>query len=404
MNDDEYGMTLLAPLRGEPAAPPAIDVPKAMRDGRRLRGRRWWAGGSALLAALVGGSLLLAPGSGEEPRPTPRLPPDPTLPATCTLSRLPMGSHPSAEVNGGDASGRWHVGNASPASKGTESPMLIWHDGKLVTQAPTPLKHLKMYDVNAAGVAVGYNSGGVIYPYAFQNGKFVRLKGGIGEAVAINDDGTIVGALGHTNTFDGAVPVRWKSVDAEPERLKQPGGSAKFVKVVDVSEAGTILGEYNNPGGVGYLWQSDGGRWMESPPRSAGEQPIFRPYVQRFGWVYAQVLTLQSQVRDSGEPAPPIYQPAGTYRYEPHSHTWQKLTDGMIERSGALMLDMDQDPAIFVGPKLLKVPRDPKSIESGLDAFVLKTSSEDGRTVAGYAINAHADLSLPYQPILWRCE
>jgi hypothetical protein len=48
VNDEEYGSRLLHPLRGEPAGPAAIDVVRAMREGRRMRRRRWWTGGSAL--------------------------------------------------------------------------------------------------------------------------------------------------------------------------------------------------------------------------------------------------------------------------------------------------------------------------------------------------------------------
>jgi hypothetical protein len=43
MNDDEYGTLLLRPLVAEPAGAPRVEVPRAMRDGRRLRRVRWWS-------------------------------------------------------------------------------------------------------------------------------------------------------------------------------------------------------------------------------------------------------------------------------------------------------------------------------------------------------------------------
>ncbi|MEU4238152.1 hypothetical protein [Actinoplanes sp. NPDC026619] len=423
MNDDNYGTMLLEPLRGEPSGPPSIDVAKAMRDGRRMR-RRWWAGGSGLLAAvaavLVGGSLLLAPSGHDAPKPQPKLPPDPAVPASCVQQRLPMGKYHNIAVRGGDAAGRWHVGSGDPAP-GKKSPVLIWRDGKLIAATPTP-SELYLYDINSAGMAVGSNQTGLKYPYAYRDGNFIKLKGGVGEATAINDDGTIVGVLGRAGLDGGAVPVRWTSIDAEPERLPLPGGTARFFMVYDLAEDGTVMAQFTEQmgalrGEVGYVWMPDGSLKRVLPPAAAGRMMTFQPIGLHYGWLYGEAdswSTIQASPTNSAG-VPQVREPGSMqtgyetslYRFEPHSGTWQKLEDTAqvaVSAPGARQQGMEPAPTVYVGPKVLKLPTDAKpSIGAGF-GFHLVTISEDGRTVAGTALSVVADPILARIPVIWRCE
>ncbi|GAA2613131.1 hypothetical protein [Paractinoplanes durhamensis] len=406
MNDDDYGTSLLEPLRGEPGGLPAIDVPKAMRDGRRMR-RRWWVGGSGLLAAasaaLVGGSLLLAPATDGTPDPGPSLPPDPVVPAACTLTQLPRGGHRSVEVYGTDAAGRWQVGIVDPVSGGAQSPVVIWHDGKIVEQAVAPVKQTVLYDINASGVAVGYSQSGTHYPYVYQNGEFRRLKGGAGEASKINDDGLIVGKLFQKGGI--GVPVRWRSADAEPEPLTVPPGSgrsepkspgAKYLYgFFDLAEDGTILGIQTDIDGRSFLWMPDGTvHDIGKPPGTTGIDGRFGPTALRFGWVYGRFTALTTlNGHGVGSPNSPD---SAMYRYEPHSGTWQKLP-GAATTGGS-------GPQVIIGATVVELPTDPALVQAGQGTFDVAAVSADGRTVAGNALSNRSDPAVPFQPLIWRCE
>jgi hypothetical protein len=399
MNDDEYGTILLEPLRGEPGGASAVDVPQAMRDGRRLRQRRWWAGGSgllaALVAALVGGGLLLAPGDNDTPKPKLILPPDPPVPAACTLTNLPQAGYRSVEVDGTDSTGRWQVGLVDPVAGGTRSPALVWHDGKVVEKVPNPIKELTLHDINSSGVAVGYQDGGTPYPYALRNGEFVRLKGGAGKAVRINDDGTIVGSLGTNQT---AVPVRWRSVDAEPERLTVPAGAGLPLAVTDLSEDGTILGT-SGYGQEAVLWLADGTvRKVGTPP--AGADGHFVATGMRYGWLYGEFLVLKI-INGNIEGVDATSPLAATYRYEPYSETWQR-----VAAAGAAegMPGMTDAPKILIGPKTITLPTNQESVLGGLRGFSVQRVTEDGRTVIGNALSNRSDPTVPFAPLIWRCE
>ncbi|GIM91435.1 hypothetical protein [Paractinoplanes toevensis] len=388
MNDDEYGLTLLEPLRGEPSGPPSIDVPKAMREGRRRRGRRWWAGGAAVLAVLAGGGLLLAPAADKDPGPT--LPPDPKVPTSCTTQRLPTGGLRSVELTGSDSAGRWHVGLNDPVEGGVQSPVVIWHDGKLMEKAPIPVRQLTLHDINATGVAVGYTDGNKSRAYAYRDGVFHRLKGDIARAIQINDSGVIVGSLGERDAW---IPVRWRSLDAEPEPLAAPPGTGQLRAVVDLDENGTVVADYLDVQGVKtYLWLPDGTvREVPKPPQTpAGE---FRPVTLRFGWLYG--------LFDADEPGS-----EGVYRYEPRSATWQRVVEGNRAQIGtAAPTGWGRagfgDPRIVFGSTVVDLPHDTAS-----SAFYYVTRvSADAHTLSGYyTVSTGSDPTAALIPLLWRCE
>jgi hypothetical protein len=221
MNDDEYGILVLRPLAVEPDGLPQIDVARAMREGRRMRRLRWAFGGgflAAITATLVTGSLLIAPATPHKPV----LPPDPPLPKSCTLASLPTGKYKSVDTTGADPTGRWIFGMANPVADAHPQRYLIWHDGVVVNDIGMPCEQLYLRDVNSSGVIVGENKR---QPYVYRNGKLSPLKGGPGDAAGINAEGMIVGSLGDTTRSDSTVPVRWRTPNAEPERLPIPAGT-----------------------------------------------------------------------------------------------------------------------------------------------------------------------------------
>lgn len=384
MNDDDYGALLLRPLAGEPTGPPGIDLPRAMREGRRMRRRRWWPGLAALLAsltaALVTGNLLLAP-AGTRPKPKPTLPPEPVVPAACTVSPLPDGGHRTVTVTGGDSTGRWHIGSAAPAA-GDKGPMLIWHDGKLVAQIAPPGGDATLHDINSSGVAVGSNnSDWDTYPFVYRNGRIERLKGGRGQAYAINDSGEIVGTVGVNNRH----PVRWKSADAEPETLPMPPGET-IQFVLDVAADGTIAGMQLSDT---YVWSPDGKVRKLTPPSPDG---VFRPGSFGFGWLYG--VSLQ----------------AGVYRYEPHTGTWQHLTDAGHRAqfpgtgAGDAQVSGKDELSVFVGREVLRLGGNPITSQPDKYFFEITAVSADAHVVAGFGLSNQSNPAQPFRPFIWRCR
>ena len=392
MNEDEFGAVLLRPLDGEPAGPARIDVAKAMRDGRRMRRRRWWAwtpACAAVTATAVTGAVLA---TGQGPRPGPDLPPEPPVPAGCTAAVLPMGAHSSAEVSGGDPTGTWLVGRSDPMTPEPAVPhsVLVWRDGKLVADLRPPDAAVRLTDVNASGVAVGASDRGTDYPYVYRDGVLRKLAGGAGRAVAINDAGVIVGMLGPSGEER---PVRWASADAQPTSLTPPADvPLDALRIEDLAEDGTIAASILMRG---YLWLPEGtGRFLD-PPKSDGPARWFQPTAFRYGWLYGTVGTPDG----SGLGAR-----LSTWRYELRTGTWQQLAaDGMGTQIGGGNF-ASNDPAVYVGRSVLRLGAHAPSAAAGMDSFLIESVSADSRVVGGTAMSGRADPSKPGAPIMWRCR
>jgi hypothetical protein len=412
VNDDEYGSRLLNPLRGEPAGPPAIDVVRAMREGRRMRSRRWWAGGSALaalLAAGLTGGLLVA---NREPEPSP------IRPAACTAAALPIGKHRDVEVTGADPSGAWIVGTTAYKEGGpTPNSILVWHNGELVTDVkPTELRKgsdgVRMADINASGIAVGANTDGYPDPYVIEGGKIRKLAGGLGEADAINDAGVIVGKAGPPNQER---PVRWTSPDADPVPLPLPDDPRSVrSRVTDITPDGTVIGTIN---WKAYLWRPDGAHgYLETPAVEGRRVNGFTPMVQREGWLYG---ALHTAAPDSKTPSRPPNGRAEVYRYELSTGAWQKVTDDwkQAQLAGAGPEGenpLQAEPKIYVGQSVLELPPLappaplPASAPSDLSPGGSRVDflSDDARVAAGTATDfRNGKLSDRRSvPVIWRCR
>jgi hypothetical protein len=405
MNDEEYGTLLLRPLAGEPAGPPRIDVARAMREGRRMRRRRWWSGGGAIAAVTataVTGGVLAATQQHDDPV----LPPDPPLPAGCTVERLPLGTVKSAELTGADATGRYQIGRGDPVYPARSTPLLVWHDGKLVAQVRKTGQQVLFRDVNAAGMAVGVSDGVPDHPYVYRNGKIGKLPGGQGTAVAINDAGTIVGALVKDDRW---VPVRWAAPDAAPEELPMPAGTV-FDDVRDIAEDGTIVAATST---TAYLWLPDGtGRAVQPPPDVDGDATAgFQAITFRHGWLYGQVMVhwTDGGTRTSGASSGPDGAPlvGVPFRYAVAAHSWQRLGDPMdrtqIGSPTGYASVGSFDPTVFVGRQVLTLPRYAPSVAKQ-DSFQVTAVSDDGQIVSGYTASGYADPDRPLFPLIWRCR
>jgi hypothetical protein len=418
MSDEEYGAQLLRPLRGEPGGASLIDVPKAMRDGRRMRNRRWLLGGGLLAtvtAALVTGSLLISPAQHDKPV----LPPDPPLPKACTLANLPLGKYKSAEVAGGDSTGRWQFGLSNPVVNTGPQRLLIWHDGRLTGEAKLPGIELTMADVNSSGVVVGdghHRTGDTsnFRPYVYRDGKISLLKGGLGRAVAINDDGVIVGQI---VDGDREVAVRWRAPDAAPEPLPMPPKGA-WSNATTIAPDGTIAGYvgYLGPGakdteatgrevGNGYLWRPDGTvRMLEAPPTADDPLSTVSPIVFRFGWLYADQNVAIGTDHDIHASA------ARLYRYDPGSDTWQKLTDdrGFVQipgpGRGSQYEGLSSVPRVYVGARILDLPMSAPVTDPDIDSALVAAISDDAHVLPGWAVSGDTDPKQPFRPIIWRCR
>ncbi|WP_250001968.1 hypothetical protein [Actinoplanes sp. M2I2] len=409
MNDEEYGILVLRPLGGDPEGPSAIDVGKAMRDGRRRR-RRWWTGGSTLAAVLVAaltGGVLVA--TQQTPRPGPDLPPDPVLPAACTAGPLPTGPHESAEVSGGDPSGAWLVGmsDAHLPTPPVSHSVLLWHNGELVADVrPRDVRKgspgVRMNDVNGSGVAVGSDPRGNSDPWVLENGEVRKLAGAPGEANAINDAGVIAGRSGPPGQRR---PVRWTSPDAEPTPLPVPAGLGNVQPTVtDIAPDGTIIGEI---GGRAYLWWPDGTSGYVGLPTVEGRKADgFLPMAFSHGWLYGTLFLPMA------EPSPAGFlggeaRDTPIYRYDLRSRIWQKLADWQMETQVAGTFHgqfMAAEPKVFVGRQVLSLPAYPAPIMDGTANFLIENVSDDARTVAGTALSGVADPSKPAVPVIWRCR
>ena len=386
LTDEEYAAWALRPLAGEPGGPSGVDVARAVRAGRRHRRGRW-AGlaalSAAVLAILVGGGVVLSAAGDPDkpkPKPAPSLPPEPAVPTGCRMSRLPLGKYTSATVTAGDSSGRWLVGQVEPVYGGSKT-LLVWHDGKIVDEQPAPDRNngFKMTAVNSSGVAVGGTEASASVPYLYRNGKVSVLKGGPGQAAAISDRGVIAG------TLTGG-PVRWRSPDAEPERLPLPPKVSATGWITDIGPDGTIVGRF---GDKMLLWTPAGVVRVLTPPLPTG---FFRTTQFHYGWLYVESIAAGS----------------GIWRYEPRSNTWQQLTDWVKNPAPTTLMPnlsvATNVAAVFVGRKRLPLPLDRAIVQAGLKNIQITSIDADAHVITGSAQGGDSDPSKPFLPIIWTCH
>lgn len=388
MTDDEYGALLLRPLAGEPAGQPRLDVGRAMREGRRLRRRRWWSGltgFAAVTGTVVAGGVLLAPIGDSGPRPEPPdLPADPPVPTSCTGSRLPAKNYDVVSIGGGDNGGRWLAGTGSPTTLRNDR-VLVWRDGALVADLPSPRPDYAPTDVNRAGVAVGPG-------WFYRDGRLHRLPGtGTVRGVAINDDGVIAGEVVQGGR---ARPARWASTKDKPELLDLPPNTRGDASIRDIDDEGYVAGVIDHRA---YLWSPDGTVREIVPPIGGGRPSSpqgganFIVAAMRNGWIYGDM--------DSAEGS-------FAYRYEPRSGTWQQLEGrGGAGFYGELEVSWAEWSRVRVNRTIITMPPDPASVaeKRRADAFQIGAVSDDARVIAGEAYPTASGV-MAIKAVIWRCR
>ncbi|GAA0911123.1 hypothetical protein Vau01_098150 [Virgisporangium aurantiacum] len=216
-----------------------------------------------------------------QPRPDPAAAQDP--PTACGISRLAESSDWSMSIaTAMDPGGRYIAGRGYPDDPSDETRYpAIWDRGVL-TSVPIPGVDQGWRDVNSAGVAVGSSydpdSGKELTPWVYADGQVRPLRGVTsGETNAINEHGVITG------TRSDRVPMRWPSVDSDPQKLPLPAG-ARGAFARDIDDDGTIVGIYWGADGYEHAvaWPSRG--TVEVLPLPTGGS-ISSALTIRNGWI-----------------------------------------------------------------------------------------------------------------------
>lgn len=394
---------LLRSLDDEPRTPSTVDVQRAVAAGRRRRTRRaaGYAGAAALTVLAVAGASIVAAGpfrdrAPESAPPGPAAPAAPTPPASCTLERLPApDGAPMALVTGADPTGRYIVGRTYPRQG--EYQAVIWHDGAGRTvPLPGDLEE-SLTDVNSTGTAVGWSYAGGEgdarpVPYVYRDGEVSRLPGvESGSAYAVNDDGAIVGA------DDDGHALLWSSATARPTRLPVPAGAAE-ARASDIDDDGTVVGAigHDRP----YVWFPDGTHRQLALPTLDGK-PAATAHASsiRNGWATG-VAT--NGVGRKGDGAKGVKVAAVRWNVRTgevrlvnglrsasatNGHGWQVGAD---ERSRAVLR---------AGDTTVPLPALADHEPSGL-TNIATTISDDGRTIGGQSDDATGTI----QAVVWRCR
>jgi hypothetical protein len=285
--DEETAGVVLRPLDQDPHTPSTIDVRRAVSEGRRRRRVRR-AGAYAATAgvtalALAGGTIVagnwrsadkpVQPG-GSASAPVQTTAPPPAAPTQCKLAQLPLpDGRIMALVTAGDPTGRFLAGRTYPAKGGQDGSMglhlVIW-DRLRPTQVTMPGDDQSFQDINSHGVAVGSGwIGNSTTSFFYRDGKVGKLPDGdASEVRAINDAGAVVGTKADK-------PIIWRTVDQSPAVLALPSG-VSVGKAFDIDEDGTVIGAVG-PTDQPYVWAPDGtGRALpvpSPPPPSSSTDP-----------------------------------------------------------------------------------------------------------------------------------
>lgn len=403
-DDERRAIALLSPLAGEPTGPTRIDVARAMRDGRRRRSTRWWASATAVVAltatTAAGGTLAVTALDRPSPRPARPAPTavpsisvaaPPAGPGNCTVTRLPTNGVKKALVTAGDPTGRWLTGRTYPGNTGPSRPLIVWKDGTVAANPKVSGGDQRLNDINSGGVAVGSSFDPDETPFRYAEGEVTTLRGGAGEATALNDAGVMVGVLGE---LDDRRPVRWTSATAQPERLPLPD-RVLWGQAIDIDEEGNVLGTVGAARqiGTGYLWLADGTvRRMPLPKDGDRQATEFWPAAIRNGWVVGRAAF------ETDESTTFEY-----YRYSLATNRYEQLASegGMpakVAANGWIVGESRRPVITSDAGRTTMLPKYPD--EAANPTYLPSSISDDGRVVGGYVIGD----DIQNQPLLWRCR
>jgi uncharacterized membrane protein len=190
---------------------------------------------------------------------------EPVLPASCTISRLPVPVDlDQSLVTGADPTGRYLLGRAYPHNPRTWfRQVLIWDNGTM-QKVDLPGVDQALTDITSTGVAVGssyYTINGQYgpRPWLLRDGQVTQLPGvDEGDAKAINELGA---AVGNRRTPQGLRPVLWTSTSTPAVDLPLPEGVLSG-DARGINEDGVIIGNVSidSSGRNQYpiMWSADG--------------------------------------------------------------------------------------------------------------------------------------------------
>ena len=389
----------LRSLDEEPPTPSAVDVQRAIADGRRRRAGRGggYVGAAVLTVFVIVGASLASEGLFTDAGPNDAAvggSGSPKAPTSCTLERLPVPDNaPMALTAGADPTGQYIVGRSYPKAGGYQA--VIWHDGKAtLVMLPGDLEE-NLQDVNSTGTAVGwsYQDTGSV-PYVYRDGQVSQLPGvKNGSALAINDAGAIVG-----DDAAGAA-LLWPSATAEPTRLPLPAG-ASAATANDIDEDGTVVGtiDLKRP----YVWFADGTHRELPLPTINGKKAVSaRVFSIRNGWATGVADT---DDRAKGAKNPDAA-PVGPIRWNVRTGE-VRLFDELRGRASTAnaqgwLIGMDKQGRAALVTDTSTVPLAGLAApEPGGLSDIPTTLSDDGRVISGQSDDATGTI----QAVVWRCH
>jgi uncharacterized membrane protein len=411
---------LLRSLDPEPPQPSTVDITRAIADGRKRRTRRGvgYAGVAAVTTLVIAGVAVAVGTNRDRTSPTtvaaspsakattsskpkadytiPGTPgwtaPAATPPTSCTIEKLPVPDGVKmALVSGGDPTGSYQVGRSYPKGRYVA---VLWHNGKATkVDLPGDMEE-SLRDVNSSGTAVGWSYQGKTdadtgpVPYAYAGGKIVKLKGGHGQALAINDAGAIVGDLG-----DHAAV--WVSPGAAPTLLPEPAGTQAST-AADVDEDGTVVGSLDLK--VPFVWFADGtSKALPLPTVDGKKAPAARVFSIRNGWAIGVADESDLSGRGGQGKLWAVRWNVRTGEIQVVTG-WDMQAEGLNAQGWEIGVTTKGRAALLAGGKQVALPElaphDPGQLTNIPNAI-----SDDGKIVAGQS----DDASDTIRAVLWHC-
>jgi hypothetical protein len=362
-----------------------------MDDVRRVaRQRMVWVAAAA--AAVLLASTATAYGwyslRGPEP-PTGKPPVSPAtkLPGSCQAQRLPLPDGTvSSFVSGGDRGGRYLLGRSADAAE-TQT-VLIWRDGALVTAASMPGADGTLDDINSSGDAIGNSvpAGGGNQAFRYRAGEFTELTGpgDNATALAIGEQGTVVGWREIVGGSHQAVVWQAGQTGATDLQAQLGQGDA-----IDVDDDGTIVGLLFYPiePYFGMVWRPDGTSGRLARVNDGVNDAILWPTSISNGVVAGRLSTLD------GFPAT-LDLKTGTATV-----LKQELGKGVTNGRGWFAGRAGSGLALLSpnGRTPLEIPA---SGDAAGEGTRVRTLSEDGRVLGGQVADAQGTT----QAVMWSCR
>ncbi|MEU4243715.1 hypothetical protein [Actinoplanes sp. NPDC026619] len=409
---------LLRSLDDEPPAPSTVDIDRAIRSGRRRNRRRGlgYAGVAALTALAVTGVAVANARTTKTPaRPVatakPSVKPKPayTIPGTpgwsvtaaiaptsCTLEHLPVpAKEPMALVSAGDPTGQYLVGRTYPKGGGYQA--VIWHAGTVRKVMLPGDSEESLRGVNSSGAAVGwsYTDDGQQLPFAYVNGKVLKLPGvKAGSAEAINDAGAIAGS-DLTAGDPGSHAVVWPSATGQPIRLPVPAG-VKASTADDIDEDGTTVGNLDLK--TPYVWFADGTHHALTLPTYQGKKaPSARVFSIRNG--VATGVADESESKDGRDGK--LWAVKWNVRTGEAtvSDRFDMSSDAINAQGWEVGIDKKGYAILYADGRAVPLPMLADHKPGNL-TNIANSISDDGRTIGGQSDDAKDVI----QAVVWHCK